>query len=134
MRRRTFLSVAGAGALAVQAQPAVRKGRLRQGVARWCYPKWSVEELAERAAGLAVAAYLVQAGLDAAEHRAVPVSVFQQEMLRELVRVRGMIRQAVARLDASGEPGLDLEPAVAYCMRAIRHADEAALLLSRRLR
>jgi len=54
MQRRTFLSVAGVGALAIQAQPAVRKGRLRQGVARWCYPKWSVEELAERAAGLGI--------------------------------------------------------------------------------
>src|ERR1700690_3378965 len=54
MRRRTFLSVAGGGARASQAQPAVRKGRLRQGVARWCYPKWSVEELAERAAGLGI--------------------------------------------------------------------------------
>ena len=65
----------------------------------------------------------------------MPVPVFQQEMLRELVRVRGMVpNQAVARLNASGEPGPDLEPAVAYCMRTIRHVDEAALLLSRRLR
>ena len=95
--------------------------------------KASLSAAAEQA-GLAVAAYLVQAGLDTAEHRAVPVPVFQQEMLRELVRVRGMVRQAVARLNASGEPGPDLGPAVAYCMRAIRHVDEAALLLSRRLR
>jgi mobilization protein NikA len=95
--------------------------------------KASLSAAAEQA-GLAVAAYLVQAGLDAAEHRAVPVPVFQQEMLRELVRVRGMVRQAVARLNASGEPGPDLEPAAAYCMRAIRHVDEAAMLLSRRLR
>ena len=74
--------------------------------------KASLSAAAEQA-GLAVAAYLVQAGLDTAEHRAVPVPVFQQEMLRELVRVRGMVRQAVARLNASGEPGPDLEPAVA---------------------
>jgi hypothetical protein len=84
--------------------------------------------------GLAVVAYLVQAGLDAAEHRAMPVPVFQQEMLRELVRVRGMVRQAVIRLNAIGEPGPDIEPAVADCRRAIRHVDEAALLVSRRLR
>jgi len=84
--------------------------------------------------GLAVAAFLVQAGLDVAEHRAMPVPVFQQEMLRELVRVRGMVRQAVARLNAIGEPGPDLEPAMADCRRAIRHVDEAALLISRRLR
>lgn len=54
MQRRTFLSVAGAGALAIEARPAVRKGRLRQGVARWCFPQWSVEELAERAAKLGI--------------------------------------------------------------------------------
>ena len=52
MRRRTFLSVAGAGALAAQTQPARRAGRLKQGVARWCFPMWSVQELAERAAEL----------------------------------------------------------------------------------
>jgi hydroxypyruvate isomerase len=54
MQRRTFLSVAGAGALAAQALPAAREGRLRQGVARWCFPQWSVEELAERAAKLGI--------------------------------------------------------------------------------
>jgi hypothetical protein len=95
--------------------------------------KASLSAAAEQA-GLALAAYLVQAGLDAAEHRAVPVPAWQQEMLRELVRVRGMVRQAVARLNAAGEPGPDLEPAVAYCRRAIRHVNEAALLLGRRLR
>ena len=82
--------------------------------------------------GLAVAAYLVQAGLDAAEHRAMPIPVFQQEMLRELVRIRGLVHQAVARLHTTDEPGPD--PTVAYCLRVIRHIDEAALLLSRRLR
>jgi len=81
--------------------------------------------------GLAVA-YLVQAGLDAAEHRAMPIPVFQQEMLGELVRIRGLVHQAVARLHTTDEPGPD--PTVAYCLRVIRHIDEAALLLSRRLR
>jgi hydroxypyruvate isomerase len=54
MWRRTFLSAAGGGALAAQVHPAARKGRLKQGVARWCFPKWSVEELAERAARLGI--------------------------------------------------------------------------------
>ena len=102
--------------------------------------KASMSAAAEQA-GLALAAYLVQASLDAAEHRAVPVPVLQQEMLRELAqasrlvgRIETSLNQAVARLNAVGEPGPDLEPAVAYCMRAIRHVDEAALLISRRLR
>ncbi len=102
--------------------------------------KASMSAAAERA-GLAVAAYLGQAGLDAAEHRAVPVPVMQQEMLRELALARGMVRrigtnlnQAVAQLNATGQPGPDLGPAVDCCMRAVRHVDEAALLISRRLR
>jgi hypothetical protein len=98
--------------------------------------KASMSAAAEQA-GLAVAAFLGQAGLDAAEHRAVPVPVWQQELLRELVRASQLVRGAganLARLNAGGEPGPDLGPAVAYCMRAIRHVDEAALLISRRLR
>jgi hypothetical protein len=95
--------------------------------------KASLSAAAERD-GLAVAAYLVQAGLDAAEHRAMPIPVFQQEMLRELVRIRGLVHQAAARLHTTDEPGPDPDPTVAYCMRVIRHLDEAALLLSRRLR
>jgi hypothetical protein len=98
--------------------------------------KASMSAAAEQA-GLAVAAFLGQAGLDAAEHRAVPVPVWQQELLRELVRASQLVRGAganLARLNAGGEPGPDLGPAVAYCMRAIRHVDKAALLISRRLR
>src|SRR6185312_17010867 len=71
-------------------------------------------------AGLAMAAFLGQAGLDAAEHRAVPVPVWQQELLRELARASQLVRGAganLARLNAGDEPGRDLEPAVAYCMR-----------------
>src|ERR1039457_1138234 len=92
-------------------------------------------------AGLALGAYLVGAGLDAAEHRAVPVRVLQREALRELIRAAGQVRriggnlnQAVTRLNATGEPGPDLGPAAAYCMRVVRQVDEAALLIRRGLR
>lgn len=102
--------------------------------------KASISAAAEQD-GLALAAYLGQASLDRAEHRAVPVPVLQQEMLRELARASWLVRriganlnQAVARLNATGEPGLDLGPAVADCRRAVRHVDEAALLVSRRMR
>jgi hydroxypyruvate isomerase len=54
MRRRTFLSVAGAGALAAQTRTAPDRGRLKQGVARWCFSQWSVDELAERAAKIGI--------------------------------------------------------------------------------
>ena len=61
-------------------------------------------------------------------------------MLAELIRASGLVRragvnlnQAVARLNATGEPGPDLGPAAAYCTRVLRHVDEAAELIRRRL-
>lgn len=99
----------------------------------------SVGAAAERA-GLAPGAYLAQAGLDTAELRAVRAGVFEQQILTELNRLSGLVRrigvnlnQAVAKLNATGAPGPDLEPAAAYCMGVARHVDDAALLARRRL-
>ena len=50
LRRRTFLSTVGVAAMA-PAPPA--KGRLKQGVARWCY-KWGLDELCANAAKLGI--------------------------------------------------------------------------------
>ncbi|MGE5568878.1 MAG: hydroxypyruvate isomerase family protein [Rhodospirillales bacterium] len=51
MQRRTFLSAVGMGAAGLgKSQPTpASKGRLKQGVARWCFNKWSVEELCANA-------------------------------------------------------------------------------------
>ena len=46
----------------------------------------SLSAAAERV-GMALAAYIGQAAMDAAEHRAVPVSELQRQMLTELIRV-----------------------------------------------
>jgi len=55
MVRRTFLSLAGAGAVALAADPqASPKGRLKQGVSRWCYSKWTLEELCANSASLGI--------------------------------------------------------------------------------
>ncbi len=54
MDRRRFLTSTAAGAALASAQPAPRKGRLKQGVARWCFSKWSIEELAQECARLGV--------------------------------------------------------------------------------
>jgi hypothetical protein len=79
--------------------------------------------------------------MDAAEHRAISVPKLQREMLAALLEVTEQVRlisadlsQAVARLDASGVPGPDLEPTARYCARVIRRVEEAAELVSRRLR
>ena len=42
--------------------------------------------------GLALGAYLAQAGLDAAELRAVPGGTVQQGALAELIRAAGLVR------------------------------------------
>jgi hypothetical protein len=90
-------------------------------------------------AGMALAAYMCEAAMDAAGHRAVPVPKVQREMLAGLMRVAGLVRragtnfnQAVARLNATGRPGPDLEPSAAFCLRAVCQANEAADLLRRR--
>jgi hypothetical protein len=90
-------------------------------------------------ARMATAAWIGQAAMDAAEHRAVPVPEMYRQMLTELIRVADLVHrarvdlnQAVAALNATGGPGPDLEPSAAYCMRAIRQVNEAAELIRRR--
>jgi len=102
--------------------------------------KAALETAADRA-GLALSAYLGQAGLDAAEGRAASPGRMQQDMLAELTRAGGLIRragtnlnQAVARLNATGAAGPDLRPAARYVTRVARHVDDAALRVSRGLR
>ncbi|MBM3746795.1 MAG: TIM barrel protein [Acidobacteria bacterium] len=53
MNRRSFVTTAvAAGGAGLLAQSARRQGRLKQGVARWCFAKWSIEELAQECARL----------------------------------------------------------------------------------
>jgi hypothetical protein len=98
----------------------------------------AVLEKAAARAGLGLRAYIGQAAVDAAELRAVPVAAFQRQMLAELIHAAGLVRragvnlnQAVAKFNATGQPGPDLGPAVAYCLRVARHVDEAALAITR---
>jgi uncharacterized protein (DUF1778 family) len=91
-------------------------------------------------AGLTLAAYLVRAGLDVAERRAAPVGAVQREMLIRLIELADLVgrigadfSQAAARFSSTGAAGPDLTPAAGYCMRVVRHIDEAAELIRRRL-
>lgn len=43
-----------AASLPLAGQQTLRKGRLRQAVARWCFQQWSLEELARNAAALGI--------------------------------------------------------------------------------
>ncbi|MGH3236192.1 MAG: hypothetical protein ACRDOH_23630, partial [Streptosporangiaceae bacterium] len=52
----------------------------------------------------------------------------------ELVRRAGTnLNQAVARLNATGQPGPDLGPAADYCLRVVERIDQAAEHISRGL-
>src|SRR5262249_39673188 len=100
----------------------------------------AVTAAADRA-GLALAAYIIQAGLDRAEHRSAPISEVQREALAELIRAAGLVRrigvnlnQALARLNATGAPGPDLGPIADYCMRVLGRIDEAAMTIQRQLK
>jgi hypothetical protein len=95
---------------------------------------------AAKRAGMATGAYAVQAVLDAAEYRAIPVPQMRQQMLVALMQAASQVSQigtslspAVARLNDSGAPGRDLEPTARYCTRVVRLVDEAAELVRRRL-
>lgn len=91
-------------------------------------------------AGLSAGAWIGDACVTVAEHRGVPADDVLREMLAELIRLSGLTRkaggnlnQAVARLNATGQPGPDLAPAAAWVTRVARQVDEASLAVSRHL-
>ena len=86
---------------------------------------------------LALAAYLAQAGMDVAEHRAGSITDLQREALAELILVRRLFKdlpQAVARRNAASQPGAGVSPAAAYCIQVARRADEAIVMICKSLR
>lgn len=85
-------------------------------------------------AGLTLAAYMVKAGLDRAEHRTAPVGAVQQEMIARLMGLAEditSIKGSLSQADPSGAPAAR-KPDLEYCMRVVRHVDEAAELIRQR--
>jgi hypothetical protein len=121
--------------------------RARQEVPRPRLVKFflSDEELAEvdgaaGRAGLARGAFAAQAALAAARGTKAPGSSPVREALVEVMTAAGLVRragtnlnQAVAKLNATGQPGPDLVPAAEFCGRVIRRLDETAEQLRRRI-
>jgi len=102
--------------------------------------KTTLDQAAAQAA-LSLGAYVGQAAMDAAEHRAAPVDTVLRELLLELMRLSGLVRragtnlnQAVARLNSTGQPGPDLAPAADRIARIAARVDDASLAVSRRMR
>jgi hypothetical protein len=90
--------------------------------------------------GQTLAAYIVEAGLDKAEHRTAPVGEVHREMLARLIELADLagiigtsLSQPVTRAGPDGGPGPDPGPAAGYCLRVVRHIDEAAEVIRRRL-
>jgi hypothetical protein len=102
--------------------------------------EWDTVTVAAAQAGMAPGAYAAEALLDRAEHRIVNLPRLRREMVVALMqtaanvsRIGTSLDQAVARLEDSGTPGPDLEPATRQGARAIRLVEEAAQLVRRRL-
>jgi hypothetical protein len=84
-------------------------------------------------AGLARGAFSAEVTLAAARGVQARSGSPLREALRELMSAAGLVRrigtnlnQAVARLNATGQPGEDLVPAAEFCVRVIRRLEEAA--------
>jgi hypothetical protein len=93
------------------------------------------DEVSEAAtqAGLARGAFAAEVTLAAARGVRAGAGSPLREALRELMSAAGLVRrigtnlnQAVARLNAAGQPGEDLVPVAEFCVRVIRRLDEAA--------
>ena len=91
-----------------------------------------VSSAAERS-GLARGAFAAVATLAVARGAEPGMPSPLREALVELMGAAGLVRragtnlnQAVARLNATGQRGEDLLPAVRFCVRVIRRLDEAA--------
>jgi hypothetical protein len=91
-------------------------------------------------AGLARGAYAAQAALATARNETGPADAPLREALAELIRCAGLVRragvnlnQAVAKLNATGQPSGDLLPYAAESIRLARRLDAAADHLRKRL-
>jgi hypothetical protein len=91
--------------------------------------------------GLARGAFAAEATLASA--REVPAAMWSPlaEALAEVAVAAGLVRrigtnlnQAVARLNATGQPGADLVPVAQFCARVVGRLDETAEQLRRSIR
>jgi hypothetical protein len=118
----------------------VKRRRSRQAVPRPKVVQFSLTEdefaqvsKAAAQSGLARGAFAAEAALAVARGVPGPARSPLREALIELMSAAGLVRrvgtnlnQAVARLNATGQRGEDLVPAAQFCVRVIRHLDEAA--------
>ena len=84
---------------------------------------------------LTLAAYLVKAGLDRAEHRTAPVGAVQREMAARLIELADFvngIQTSLSQAETPPSPTGTCGPDLRYCMRVVRHIDDAVDLIRQR--
>lgn len=113
-------------------------GRKRPVQVRFDEVEFAAVELAAGRAGLTPTGYVAAVAIAAATGGAPPAGSQTREALQELMAARAVVRrvggnlnQAVAVLNASGEPPEWLVRAVAVTVRAVRRVDDAAEQLMR---
>ena len=89
-------------------------------------------------AGMARGAFAAEVTLAAAGGTQARTASPLREVMDELMAASGLVRrigtnlnQAVAMLNAMGQPSADLLPAAEFCVRVIRRLDEAAAQVRR---
>src|SRR6266536_6164911 len=101
-------------------------------------PEYERVSVAAARRGLARGAFAAEAALASA--RGDPARVWSpaRDALAEVMSAAGLVRrvgtnlnQAVARLNATGQPGDDLVPAAQFCARVVQRLDETAEQLRR---
>jgi hypothetical protein len=98
-------------------------------------------DAAATGAGLARGAYAAEAVLSVVRGVTCPADSPFREALSEFIRAAGLVRrigvnlnQAVAKLNATGQPSGDLLPCAAACLRRAERLDAAAEEIRRSLR
>ncbi len=99
-----------------------------------------LEQAAGRA-GLAKGAYAAEAALSAARGTVIEPDTLSREALGELIRASGLVRkiggllnQAVAKLNATGQRPAELVPCAQACLRRVERLDAAAEQIRKTLR
>jgi hypothetical protein len=117
-----------------------RQAESRPKVVQFSLTEEEFDEVSAAAArsGLARGAFAAEVTLAAVRGAEPRVGSPFREALAELISAAGLVRrvgtnlnQAVAKLNATGQRGDDLQPAAQFCIRVIRRLDEAAEQLRR---
>lgn len=118
-------------------RPHARPGRTRQVRLRYSQLEYETVTRAAKGAGLTTTGYVAEAALAAAAGAEPPTSAPWRAALTELMQARAQVRriglninQAARVLNATGEPAIWLEQALAMAESAVIRLDDAATVVT----